>query len=90
MAMRNERNKELKRIREELSKLANRRLTVGEFLEEAVKISDDLIEPLSGIWCGSEGRMSEDLPSTALYGTGSKHMVVVTWYAGRVEVAYLS
>lgn len=58
--------------------------TVGEWLERIRAIGDaSLTEAVEGIWCGKEGRETLDL-------TGSRSMLVVGWYNGKVEFSYVS
>jgi hypothetical protein len=42
-----------------------------------------LTDAIEGIWCGREGRVTLDLP-------GSKSMLCMGWYNGKVEWSYLS
>lgn len=58
--------------------------SVGLWLDRIRCIGDPmLVEAIEGIWCGREGRVSIDLP-------GSRTMLCMGWYNGKVEWSYLS
>ena len=57
--------------------------TVADWLVRIEALNDaDLTESVRGVWCGRDGR--EVVPVDARVN------LVVGWYAGRVEFAYLS
>ena len=49
---------------------------------EALNVPE-LTAAIEGIWCGREGRSTLEI-------AGSKSMLCVGWYNGRVEFSYLS
>ncbi len=54
------------------------------WLERMTALQDDgLSEAVAGIYCGAEGGIHVAVP-------GSGQYLRMTWYNGRVEVAYLS
>ena len=58
--------------------------SLGTWLERVRALGDPtLTEAVEGIWCGKEGRETIDLP-------GTKSMLCVGWYSGKVEWSYLS
>jgi hypothetical protein len=72
-----------RKANERLAELSyGRRYSVGEFVAEARKISYEVSEALDGIWCGRSGRAYGIIDSTC--------SLVVDWYEGKVEVAYIS
>jgi len=57
--------------------------TVADWLTRIESLNDaDLTESVRGIWCGREGR--------AVVNVDTRVNLVVGWYAGRVEFAYVS
>ena len=57
--------------------------TVADWLTRIEALNDvDLTESIRGIWCGREGR--------AVLHIDARSSLVVGWYAGHVEFAYLS
>ena len=57
--------------------------TVADWLTRIEALNDaDLTESIRGIWCGRDGR--------EVLNVDSRSNLVVGWYSGRVEFAYLS
>ena len=57
--------------------------TVADWLTRIESLNDaDLTESVRGIWCGRDGR--------EVLNVDSRSNLVVGWYSGRVEFAYLS
>jgi hypothetical protein len=60
------------------------RPTVSDWLTRVSGLHEPLLtEAIEGIWTGREGRAALEL-------TGTKTMLCVGWYAGKVEWTYLS
>jgi hypothetical protein len=77
-------NKERSRINKILGKYSLYKLSVDEFLKRVgsdADIPECVKSALEGIWCGTEGRMTECFDG--------KSTLVITWYNGMVEVAYI-
>ena len=74
---------EKSRINRELQRITACRPRLGDFLDQAQALNPKVSFALEGIWCGREGSVFELLD-------GEPCGVKVTWYNGRVEVAYLS
>jgi hypothetical protein len=71
------------RTNRRLAELSRGTLTLSDFIVRARDTHIDVADALEGIWCGRSGKVEVDL-------LGGRHMLVVTWYEGRVEVAYIS
>ena len=71
-------------IRNAVAKASDGGPVLGLFLARVRNINHPLLtEAIEGIWCGREGRVTLNLP-------GSRSMLCVGWYNGRVEWSYLS
>jgi hypothetical protein len=69
--------------RDAVSATANGLPTVSDWLVRIEALDDPaLTESVRGIWCGREGRVVVEVDM--------RSNLVVGWYAGRVEFAYLS
>lgn len=73
-----------KAVRNAVCKASDNQPSLSEWLNRIQAINDPLLtEAIEGIWCGRDCRVSLDLP-------GSKSMLCVGWYNGRVEWSYIS
>ena len=82
--------KELKKLNRKLSELTSERLSISDFIAKASEFHPQLPPVFEGIYCGTDGRMHEQIPET-------KFWLVMTWYADpnsslspKLEVAYIS
>ena len=78
------RGRRLRELRHQVAELADRRLSLTDFLVAVAKLDDALREAVDGIWCGREGRETCDVDISG------PRMLVVGWHEKRVEYAYLS
>jgi hypothetical protein len=78
-----EKRKEKHRLNKRLATLANKRMSLSDWLKAASEMHEDLHTALEGIWCGTEGRQTTVMP-------GWNAMICVGWYNGKVEWAYIS
>ena len=73
-----------KRERNAVAKTSDGGPDIGTWLNRIRALGNPLLtEAVEGIWCGKEGRETIDLP-------GTKSMLCVGWYSGKVEWSYLS
>jgi hypothetical protein len=56
---------------------------LGTWLERVEQIHPDLATAVAGIYCGRDGRLSEEVPNT-------NKLLVMGWHNGRVEYGYIS
>lgn len=74
---------EWRALKKQVATLAAGRPTLSDWLAQVAAISPVLAEAVEGIWTGREGSVKQML-------RGGRHMLVVGWYAGRVEYSYVS
>lgn len=76
--------KERQRVNKRLGKYSRYKFTVDEFLKRVgsdAEIPDIIKTALEGVYCGTEGALRECFDG--------KNTLIVTWYNGKVEVAYI-
>lgn len=88
---------ERQKLSNQLAKLTNPPLPLSDFLDRATELHPVMAGRLEGIWCGREGRVQleayggfDDQGQRVFDELGPNHLVVIGWYDGKVEYAYVS
>lgn len=76
----------LKQLRNAVANSANGLPVLQDWLNNVSQIHPAVADAIAGVYCGTEGKDVTD----PIIGFTGDHSIVVGWYAGHVEYAYVS
>lgn len=79
---------EATKINRKLADITGKMPTLSDFLDQAADISPLMAQTVAGIWCGREG--TERIYIEEGLEFRFSRMLVVGWYNGKAEYAYVS
>lgn len=74
---------EMRQMRNVVAESVDGLPTLQQWLDRIAAHGGVLAAAVEGIWCGREGRASLEID-------GTRSLLIVGWYEGRVEFAYVS
>lgn len=81
---------DVNRLNKDLAKISGGKTTLSDFIDAAMALDPALAPALEGIYCGTDGKVHEQIP-------GTRYFIAFGWYADpkssnppKVEYAYIS